>query len=194
VTVTNLSSHSVTFTSISKSGDYSESNTCPISPATLNAGQNCTITVTFTPTAPGIRSGAVTLKDNSPGSPTQMISLAGTGETLALGFTPASINFGGVMVGSTGTQSATLTNDGATPVNITAVAISPADGTYTQTNNCLATLAVQHTCTFTIVFTPPDVFTYNAVLSITNSAGPAATLSLTGMGLDGGARLRSMKP
>jgi len=186
VTVTNVSSHSVTFASISASRDYSKSSTCPISPATLNAGRNCTLNVTFTPTAAGFRSGAVTLKDNSPGSPIQTISLTGTGETLTLGFTPASINFGNVVVTSTGTQSATLTNDGAASVKITGIAIFPADGTYTQTNHCLgATLAVQQTCTFQITFTPPDVFTYNATLSVTNSRGPAATLPLTGTGLDG---------
>jgi len=48
VTVTNVSSHPVVFTSITDSGDYPMSNTCP---ATLNAGLNCTVTVSFAPTA-----------------------------------------------------------------------------------------------------------------------------------------------
>jgi hypothetical protein len=126
----------------------------------------------------------VTLKDNSPGSPTQTIRLTGTGETLALGFTPASLNLGSVVVGSSITQSATLTNDGTAAVNITGIAISPADGTYTQTNNCPTTLGVQQTCAFQIVFTPPDVFTYKATLSISNSAGAAASLLLSGTGLN----------
>jgi hypothetical protein len=127
----------------------------------------------------------VTLKDNCPGSPTQTITLSGTGETGALGFTPASLNLGNVPVGSSSTQSATVTNDGAAPVNITAIAISPSGGTFTQTNNCPATLNVQQTCTFQIVFTPPDVFTYSATLSITNSAKGPANLPLSGTGLDG---------
>jgi hypothetical protein len=181
VTVTNVSSHSVTFASIASSGDFAQTNTCP---STLNAGQNCTISVTFTPTAAGSRTGLVTLSDNCPGSPTQTIALSGTGETLALGFTPSSINFGGVVVGSSSSQTATLTNDSASTVNITGISISPANKTYTQTNNCPATLGIQQTCTITIVFTPPDVFTYNATLSVANSAGAAATLSLTGMGLN----------
>jgi hypothetical protein len=181
VTVNNVSSHSVSFASIASSGDYAQSNNCP---ANLTAGQNCTITVTFTPTAAGTRSGAVTLKDNSPGSPTQTISLTGTGETLALGFTPGSLNFGSIAVGSSASLSATLTNDGTSSVNLTGFSISPADGTYTQSNNCPATLAVQQACTFQITFTPPDVFTYNATLSVSNSAGTAATLALTGMGLN----------
>ena len=127
----------------------------------------------------------MTLKDNCPGSSVQTISLTGTGEALALGFNPASLNLGSVTVGSSITLSATLTNDGAAAVNITGVSISPADGTFTQTNNCPATLNVQQTCTFQITFTPPDVFTYNATLSVTNSAGAAETLPLTGIGLDG---------
>ena len=183
VTVTNVSNHSVKFSSIAASGEFSESHTCL---STLASGQNCTITVTFKPTVAGTQNSAVKLKDNCPGSPTQTISLTGTGETLALGFTPGSLNLGSVTVGSSITQSATLTNDGAAAVNLTGYSISPADGTFTQTNNCPATLNVQQTCTFQITFTPPDVFTYNATLSVTNSAGAPATLALTGTGLDGG--------
>jgi hypothetical protein len=181
VTVTNVSNHSVNFTSIASSGDYSQSNTCP---TTMTAGENCTITVTFTPTGTGTRKGAVTLKDNSPGNAIQTISLTGTGETLALGFTPASLNLGSVLVGSSVTQSATLTNDGSASVNITGIAISPSNGIFTQTNNCPTTLGVQQTCTFQIVFKPPDVFTYKATLSITNNAGAAANLPVSGTGLD----------
>ena len=181
VTITNVSSHSVNFTSIASTGDYSQSNTCP---ATMTAGGSCTITVTFTPTSSGTRAGAVTLKDNSPGSPTQTIALTGTGETLALGFTPASLNLGSVAVGSSSSMSATLTNDGSAAVNITGIAISPANNTFKQTNNCPTSLGVQQACTFTIVFTPPDVFVYKATLSVTNSAGSAATLALQGTGLN----------
>src|SRR5271165_2556774 len=182
VTVTNVSNHSVKFSGIATSGEFSQSHTCP---TTLASGQNCTITVTFAPTVAGTQNSAVTLKDNCPGSPVQTISLTGTGETLALGFTPAALNLGSVAVGSSVTQSTTLTNDGAAAVNITGVSISPADGTFTQTNNCPVTLNLQQTCTFQVTFTPPDVFTYNETLSVTNSGGAAATLPLTGTGLDG---------
>jgi hypothetical protein len=181
-TVTNVSGHSVNFKSISASGDYAQTHTCP---PTLLAGQNCTITVTFTPNGPGTRLGAVTLKDNSPGSPTQTIALTGTGESLALGLTPASLNFGNILVVASATLSATLTNAGSASVNLTGFAVSPADGTYTLTNNnCPATLSVQQTCALQITFTPPDVFTYNATLSISNSAGAAASLPLSGTGVD----------
>jgi len=186
VTVKNVSSHAATIGSVTPSGDYSQTHTCPTTPIPLKPGENCTITVTFKPTRAGTRQGAVTLKDNDPGSPSQTIALTGVGETLALGFSPPSLNFGTVRATVTSLpQNATVTNDSAVRVNINAISISLADGTFTQTNNCPATLEVQHTCTVTIVFTPPDVFTYNATLSIANSGNGTAQLPLTGTGADG---------
>jgi hypothetical protein len=187
VTVTNSSNHASTFSGIASSGDYSQTNNCP---TTLNAGGQCAITVKFKPTAAGVRTGAVTLKDNDPGSPTQTIALTGTGETLSLGYTPASLNLGTVPVGQSSTQSATLINDGSASVTISGIAVSPADGTFTQTNNCPATLAVQQSCTVQVTFSPPDVFNYAATVLVTNNAGGPAMLPVSGMGADGAARAR----
>lgn len=183
VTVTNVSSHSVTFTSIAGSGDFSQSNTCP---STLNAGQNCTITVTFTPTSAGTRTGAVTLKDNDPGSPAQTIALAGTGEVNAISFSPSSLTFPGQTPGtSSPPMTVTLVNDGTVAVNITAIAISPARGTFTQTNNCPPTLNVNQSCVLQVVFRPPDTGRYKATLSVTDSApNSPQTMSLSGTGLN----------
>jgi N-acetylneuraminic acid mutarotase len=182
VTVTNVSSHSATFTSIASSGDFSESHTCP---TTLNAGQNCTISVTFAPTAAGTRNGSVTLKDNCPGSPTQNIALSGIGELGALSFTPTSLTFPGTLPGnSSAPMSATLHNDSAGPVSITAIAISPSP-TFKQTNNCPASLNAGQTCTVQVVFTPPDSITFTGTLSVTYiGKGSPQTVSLSGTGID----------
>jgi len=59
-------------------GDFAESNTCPVSPATLAPGATCSITVTFTPAASGKRSAKIELTDTVPGSP-QTITLTGSG-------------------------------------------------------------------------------------------------------------------
>jgi hypothetical protein len=181
VTVTNLSNHPSTFASIATSGDYAQRNNCPIA---LNPGQNCAIMVAFAPTAAGTRNGILTLKDNDPGSPTQSITLSGTGETTTLGLVPGSLDFGGVVVGSSRVLSATLVNDGAAPVTITGISVSPADGIFSQSNNCPATLSVQQTCTFQITFAPPDVFSYSANLSVKSSGGGSAIVHLSGNGLD----------
>jgi N-acetylneuraminic acid mutarotase len=181
VTVTNVSSHSATFTSIASSGDFSESNTCP---TTLNAGQNCTITVTFTPTAAGTRNGAVTLKDNCPGSASQTIALTGVGTTNAMTLLPNSLNFPPQTPGtSSQPMSITLYNDGTAAVNITKIGISPINGTFTQTNSCPPTLNPNTNCVIQVVFTPPDTGTYNATLSVTDSdKSSPQTASLSGTG------------
>jgi len=182
VTVTNVSNHSVTFTSIAPSGDYSETNNCP---GTLTMNQSCTITVRFVPTVTRPRSGAVTLKDNSPGSPQQTIALSGTDGGGALIFTVASPNLGSVIPGYSSTQSATLINDSAGAVSITGVNISPAGGTFTSTSNCPATLNPQQSCLFQVTFRPPDTGAYSATLTVTDSGkGAAASLGLSGTGLD----------
>jgi hypothetical protein len=183
VNVTNASSHTVTFSSVTFSGDYAGTNTCT---GTLKRGLSCKITVVFTPRAAGTRSGAVTLRDNSPGSPTQVISLTGVGEVYAISFSPSSLSFPNQLVGSSSRpMSAILINDGTVPVNITGISVVPADGIFTQTNNCPPTLAVNQSCTVQVVFTPPDVFTYTETVTVTDSAPHSPhTMSISGTGAD----------
>jgi hypothetical protein len=59
-------------------GDFAETNTCPVSPATLAAGATCHITVTFTPAATGKRNAKIGISDTVPGSP-QSLALTGNG-------------------------------------------------------------------------------------------------------------------
>src|SRR5208337_3294665 len=66
VTLANTGNGTLSITSISASGDFAETNTCGSSVA---AGASCTISVTFTPTATGTRTGAVSITDNAAGSP-----------------------------------------------------------------------------------------------------------------------------
>ena len=84
VTLTNTGSASLTISGVTASGDFAQTNTCGSSVA---AGANCTIAVTFTPTAAGQRTGTLSIADNAPNSP-QTVGLTGTGVTSAAG-TPA---------------------------------------------------------------------------------------------------------
>ena len=87
VTVTNNGGAALTITSITLTGtnpgDFLSTNTCG---ASLAASANCTITVTFKPTAGGARAAAVTLTDNAADSP-QNVALTGTGEDFTLSVT-----------------------------------------------------------------------------------------------------------
>jgi pseudomonalisin len=60
----------------SNPNDFPSTTSCASN--TLAAGGNCTITVTFQPTANGVRTATITVVDNSPNSP-HIITLTGTG-------------------------------------------------------------------------------------------------------------------
>jgi hypothetical protein len=81
VSLTNVGTTALGITSIgitgTDPGDFAQTNTCPVAPATLAPQANCTITVTFTPLATGTRSAAVTIDDASGG--TQAVTLTGKG-------------------------------------------------------------------------------------------------------------------
>ena len=75
VTLNNSGDDWLNIISIVASGDFAQTNKCG---KTLAPGANCTLSVTFKPTAAGSRSGTLTITDNA--SPaTQTVSLLGTG-------------------------------------------------------------------------------------------------------------------
>src|SRR5258707_15059406 len=83
VTLTNTGNATLTLSIAitgTNSGDFAQTNTCG---ASVTAGANCTISVTFDPTASGSRSASVTITDNAPGSP-HGLSLTGMGTPFAL--------------------------------------------------------------------------------------------------------------
>ncbi|HET7840632.1 MAG TPA: choice-of-anchor D domain-containing protein, partial [Terriglobia bacterium] len=82
VIITNSGSKTLNITEISTSGDFSQINNCP---GTLPQQSNCVVTVSFTPTASGARTGAIQVSDNAPGSP-HMLPLTGSGSTTSAAF------------------------------------------------------------------------------------------------------------
>jgi len=102
ITLTNGGTAALAITNLTASGDFAQTNTCGTSVA---AGGNCSISVSFTPTSAGQRSGTVTIADNAANSP-QTVSLTGTGQ--AANGTPA----GSYQVSVTGV-SGTLAQSGS---------------------------------------------------------------------------------
>ena len=77
VRLSNTSLAAVTLTApISVSGDFSQTNNCGSIPSVLEVGASCTITVFFTPTTSGSRTGSVSITANTGGV---SVSLTGTG-------------------------------------------------------------------------------------------------------------------
>jgi len=80
ITLTNTGNVSLTVSSVTASGDFSQANNCG---AAVSAGNSCAITVTFKPTAAGNRTGTVSVADNGPNSP-QTVKLSGAGQDFTL--------------------------------------------------------------------------------------------------------------
>ena len=96
-TLSNTGNVAYTITSISLAGtnaaDFVLNYNCPIGGAGLAAGANCSINLTFTPTAAGARSATVNIVTTANVNPTPTVGLSGKGtqvnlSTLSLTFAP----------------------------------------------------------------------------------------------------------
>jgi hypothetical protein len=162
-------------------GDFPQTNNCG---ASVAAGAKCTISVTFKPTANGLRSAAVHLTDNAVGSP-QVVSLSGTGAIPIASLSPPSLTFASQVVGSaSAAQIVTLTNIGTAALSISSVALTGANpGDFAQTNGCGASVAAGDKCTISVIFKPTGSGSRAAAVTLTdNSGGIPQTVSLAGTG------------
>ena len=75
ITLSNYGTTTLSIAGIAATTNFGEIDTCGTS---LTSGANCTINVTFTPSASGSLNGTLSVTDNAPGSP-QTVSLSGTG-------------------------------------------------------------------------------------------------------------------
>ncbi|WP_328324621.1 choice-of-anchor D domain-containing protein [Kribbella sp. NBC_00382] len=74
VTVTNTGSLAASVSSVTVSGDYTQTNNC----GSIAVNASCTVNVSFRPTASGTRSGSLTINSNATNNPTT-VALSGTG-------------------------------------------------------------------------------------------------------------------
>src|SRR5207244_983311 len=141
-------------------GDFAlASGTTCINGATLAAGANCVLNLTFTPTAASARTATVTITDDAADSP-QSVSLAGTGIAPAVSLAPTNLTFGTQRVSTPSpVQTVTLTNSGTAPLSIATAVLGGAnagDFALASGTTCIngATLAAGANCVLNLTFTP----------------------------------------
>ena len=167
---TNNSTFPSTVTLLTGSGDFAvTANTC----ATVAAGASCTISVVFSPTALGARTGTLTV--GSSGS-TLLASLTGTGVP-GLNISLTTLDFGSLDVGATLTKSFTVSN--AAPGAIAVAATVTGD--FAAVPACGATLAAGASCLVNVTFQPTTTGARAGTVTVNGGGGTAA---LTGIGLD----------
>ena len=108
VSVTNGGGAAAAISSVATTGDFSQTNTCGSS---LAPGASCTVSVSFTPTAAGNRTGSLTVASNDPAGPLT-VALSGSGAAAG----SVNLALGATMTASGSTQSyvPSNTNDGNT--------------------------------------------------------------------------------
>jgi hypothetical protein len=183
VTLRNQQSAALNVSSVAVSGDYSETDNCK---PQVPANGSCTISVTFTPKAGGLRYGSITVSDDASNSP-QVLNLSGNGQASTVTLSATKLSFTNQLLGTTSASKIlTLTNAGPSTLSFSSLALSGTNASdFAETNTCVSSspLAVSATCTATITFTPHAIATRTATLAIndTGNASPQ-TVSLTGVG------------
>ena len=179
VVVSNSTKEPVGLNSITIAGDFdTPSKTCL---GTLPPGAKCTISVTFAPTAPGPRTGALYLTDSL--GNTNSVTLEGTGTQADL--SPKALDFGTVAEGSAKTAHVTLENEGFTAITIFAIQIAGPNASVFSIaeNRCGTQLAPDQQCEIVLSFAPTTQTTLTATMTVSDDGGGSPqSVQLTGVG------------
>jgi len=164
----------------STSGEFVQSSDCV---GTLAVGESCPISVEFTPSTVGTRTGDLLVDTNVFVDP-RRVALTGEGVENApvAEFSPVSIDFGQLPDGATSEpETVTLINVGTAELTINGFAVSSPFAI--ASNNCGATLAADASCALDVIFTPPNNNSFDGSLTLDSDAsGAPPTVELSGRG------------
>jgi hypothetical protein len=151
-------------------------------PLTLAAGQSTAFSIVFKPGSAGAASGSLALTNDASSTPLN-IALAGTGVVAgSLATNPTSFSFGSLLVGTSQSQTETLTNSGGENLTVSQVTVSGAGFSYSGLSLPL-TLAPNQSTTFGVVFAPTVAGAANGTLSVTVSGATSSVdIALSGTG------------
>ncbi|HEY0795292.1 MAG TPA: choice-of-anchor D domain-containing protein [Acidisarcina sp.] len=178
LTLTNTGALLLTFSRITATTDYTESDNCLVS---LAGGSSCTIQITFNPSVLGARPGTLTVFANVPGGQLTA-TLNGNGiPGASVVPLPTSLAFGGYAIGAASpSQVVTISNTGGVAVNLSS---ETSTGDFQIVNNtCGPTLPPNTGCSIAINFTPSASGSRTGALTIVDSVG-TQTIPLNGTGL-----------
>jgi hypothetical protein len=181
ITVKNTGTAATTI-AVTASANFGQTNTCPVSPATLASTVTCTISATFSPTTTGALAGTISVADNAMNSP-QTVALTGTG-LVPVTLAPTTLAFGTVNVGTTSAAKiVTMTNNLAVPLSFTFAASAHYSALAGGTTPCGASLAAKAHCTISVTFSPTSAGSLPGQLTISDTAfGNPQMVTLSGTG------------
>jgi Domain of unknown function (DUF1929)/Legume lectin domain/PKD domain/Glyoxal oxidase N-terminus/Quinohemoprotein amine dehydrogenase, alpha subunit domain III len=180
VTVTNsgnatLNISTVTLTGTNAGDFVLASNTC--TGAAVAANANCTVGITFMPSATGARLANLQITDNAPASP-QSFTLSGAGNSStptapAVAISPATVAVAGTQGTANNSTNIVISNSGNAPLHISGVVFGGANVSefVNPSNPCVGTpIASNTSCSITVTFAPLGVGTRTETVTISDDA------------------------
>lgn len=184
-TIKNVGASQLKLGKISLEGaGFALSRSNPCSNRDLPPGKDCSIKVSFSPTADGAQTANLIVPSNSPSSPTQVV-LSGNG------FSPPptisvndSYDFGGVHLNNSEMQNIKITNTGKGLLKLGEIALSEGDFGISYDYCSNQSVKENRSCSVIVTFAPTTTSSHSATLSIpSNDPNLAvATVNLTGSG------------
>lgn len=149
-------------------------------PLTLTPGQARAMNITFSPKTAENVTGNLTVTSSQGAS--SVIAVSGTGVQAGLSFTPSTVSFGSVPVGSTNSQTIRISNSGTAALTVSQVSVS-GSGYSTSGLSLPLSLNPGASSTFNVRFLPATAGSASGSVSIvSNAPNSPASLPLSGTG------------
>lgn len=189
VKLTNTGTVALPLTSVALGGtnanQFSLRNPCG---ASIAVGASCDVGVSFKPTTAGNKTASLTVTGGG-GAATTTVALTGTAISYTFTRTPTSISFPRTTVGTTSAATTVTVRNTSTgglvlPLAAGSITFGVTNSThYTLvSNNCIAPLAVNASCTFSVAFKPTSTGSKPASVVITPTGVAALSVTLAGTG------------
>ena len=181
LTLTNSGAAALTISHIGVSGKGFEGSAIK-TPATVPAGGNITLNLTFSPSTAGNFSGAVSVSSDDPITPIATVALTGTATNQSIGkltATPAALNFNNVQVGSSASAVTTLKNVGTGNVTLSQINLS---GSGFSTSGIATPVLVVpgEALTLTVKYSPTSTKASGGDISIVSAQGGITSVTVSG--------------
>jgi hypothetical protein len=192
VTLENTGNANLTVTGIGNSGanpaNFTHTSNC--GGHAIAPGAQCTIDITFAPTATGSYSATLNIQDNATDTPQSVTLTAPQTPGPLAAFSATSIQFAPTSVGSyNNSQELMVTNAGTGNLSVTGVTITgtnPGDFMVSTTQNCTKIPNDGSICYIFPVFVPATLGSLTATLKITdNASGSPQYVTVQGLGTTG---------
>jgi len=168
-------------------GDYAISGGTCANGTSLAAGANCTVQVTFKPTAAGARGASLVIAHNATGG-SSTVALSGTGNAVAqatVALSANAIDFGALVAGAASpAQTVTVNNTGQAALTFSSITVGGANANlFTLGGTCATGTSVPAggSCTVTVTATPTANGAFSGNLSLaSNASNGAVSVALSG--------------